>query len=120
MSNLPEYVKLANELEIPSKYIIKNLSDFKPLLEKIKNAKISMPPLNFTKIRKKILEIYSKEKIATELSLKIKEKYKLFKTTNKKDKTTKLRFLLYKQKFNRFFLTRLVKKLIKLLHLNKW
>lgn len=82
-SNMPEYVKLAEELGYPKEYMIEDNTKFREFLIAVKEGKIKLPDINFSIVRRRILTFYSKLVIAELLQKHLKEQYSDFK--RKKD-----------------------------------
>ena len=96
VSDMPEYVKLAEEINYPKEYVVTNINDFKVLINEISSGKISLPTIDFTSIRKKILQKYAKEIIAQEFAHNIIYKYQTKNIIQMQDKTKSLqRYLLF-------------------------
>ena len=92
VSDMPEYLKLVEEINYPQEYILKNLDDFKPLIQQLKNNELTLPNIDFDNIRKIILNNYSASNIANIFYHKIIEKYNSRKDLSEKLKTIKLFF----------------------------
>ena len=90
VSDMPEYVKLAQEINYPKEYIITDLDEFKPLLEKIKNHEITLPEFDFEQARKVIIQNYGPQSIAEIFYKKITENYILRNSFDEKIRTIRL------------------------------
>lgn len=75
ISDMPEYIKLAKQIDYPEKFIVKNIFEFKDIILKLKDNSFDVPSLNFNKIRKIILEKYSAETIADIFFNNLNQKY---------------------------------------------
>lgn len=74
-SDMPEYRSLLKELDISEDYILKDLEQFKPTIKHILSGNITLKDIDFEKVRSKIIDNYSKEKIANSYAKAIKNSF---------------------------------------------
>lgn len=94
ISDMPEYMSFAEQINYPSELIIQDPKDWSTIIKELKSGQYKIPPLNFSQIREKIRQLYGPEIVARQMAVKLTDNF--LENNKKKVKTQKTKQLSHK------------------------